>query len=601
MCSKQLGSLPPVNLRDMATREELSLSLTRAPVKFVRSLAWIDVLLFAGISFVVYALLGVAQEWGGPYRPKSEIDLGLGSLLRYSFFSLVRVFAAYFLSLVFTFTYGYWAAKSRRAEPILISLLDILQSVPVLGFMPGVVLALVNVFPRSNLGLELATVLMVFTCEGWNMVFSFYSSIKSIPQELVDVSEVFRLRQWDRLKKIELPYAMNGLLWNSMLSMAGGWFYLMVMESFTLGDKDFRLPGIGSYMAVAYERSNSRAIIAGIVVMFVLIIIVDRCLWAPLVAWSDRFRYDRENLSPVPRSLVLDWIRRSRFLALYYRWVEAFRKKWDTEQEAFWEKRPRLAVSPAVVWQRIWGVLRILLGALGILVFYWGVRGVIHLLAATTIHDWLIHLRDTFFTFLRVTAATVVGSVWTIPLGVFIGTQPKWTRRFQPVVQVVASFPAPMVFPLITWVLIRAGVSFQFGAVVLMLFASQWYILFNVISGATLIPHQMLDVAQIFRVRGFEYWRAIILPAIFPSLVNGWITAAGGAWNSCIVSEYVLYGSRELTATGIGATITDATQRADFPRLAGATITMIATVVLLNRFFWGGLYRLAETKYKLEN
>jgi NitT/TauT family transport system permease protein len=576
------------------------LSLTRAPVKFVRSLAWIDLALFVGICFVVYALLGVAQEWGGPYRPKSEIDLGFGSLLRYSFFSLVRVFAAYFLSLGFTFTYGYWAAKSRRAEPILISLLDILQSVPVLGFMPGVVLALVNLFPRSNFGLELATVFMVFTCEGWNMVFSFYSSIKSIPQELDDVSQVFRLKKWDQLRKIELPYAMNGLLWNSMLSMAGGWFYLMVMESFTLGDKDFRLPGIGSYMAVAYERHSARAISAGIVVMFVLIIIVDRCLWAPLVAWSDRFRYDRDNLNSVPKSLVLDWIRRSSLLAIYHRWYHVFKRKWDSERDAFRGKGPLFHDQPAV-WHRIWWSLRVIFGCLCLWVTYWGARGIYHLLAATTLQDWAVHLRDTFFTFLRVIAATLLGSLWTIPLGVFIGTHPKWTSRLQPVVQVVASFPAPMVFPLITFVLMKAGVSFQFGAVVLMLFASQWYILFNVISGATLIPHQMLDVARIFRVSGFEYWRAIILPAIFPSLVNGWITAAGGAWNSCIVSEYVLYGGYELSATGIGAAITDATQRADFPRLAGATITMIATVVLLNRFFWGGLYRLAETRFKLEN
>jgi len=575
------------------------LGLSRARVSLVRSLTLVDVFLLLGVCVLIYAFIGVAQEWAGPYRPKTEIDLSLGSLCQYSFFSLIRVFAAYLLSLVFTFTYGYWAAKSRRAEPILISLLDILQSVPVLGFMPGLVLALVNLFPKSNLGLELATVLMVFTCEGWNMVFSFYSSVKAVPQELRDVSSLFRLRKIDLLRKIEIPFAMNGLLWNSMLSMAGGWFYLMVMESFTLGDKDFRLPGIGSYMAVAYEKGDEGAIIAGIIVMFTLIIVVDRCLWAPLVAWSDRFKYERGPKEEPPTSLVLNWLKRSNLLPTYSQKIEQLRKKWETRSEEWTAKLNIRRFDPQTV-KKIWFYTRIALTIFGVVVFYFGLKSMLHLLGQTTWESWLIHLRDTFFTLLRVTAAVILGSLWTIPVGVFIGTNPVWTRRLQPVVQVVASFPAPMVFPLITYLMIKAGVGIEIGSVLLMLIASQWYILFNVIAGATLIPQSMMEVADMFQVKGREYWKAIILPAIFPSLVNGWITAAGGAWNSCIVSEYVMHGNSMLSATGIGASISEATQNADFSRLAGATVTLITTVVLLNRFFWGSLYKLAETRFRLE-
>jgi NitT/TauT family transport system permease protein len=559
----------------------------------------VDLLIVMFVCVLGYALVGVAQEWAGPFRPRTEIDLGLLSLLRYSVFSLVRVFAAYGLSLIFTFTYGYWAAKSKRAEPILISLLDILQSVPVFGFMPGLVLALVNAFPTSNLGLELAAILMVFTCEGWNMVFSFYSSIKGVPQELRDMSNSFRLGRLDVLARVEIPYSMNGLLWNSMLSMAGGWFYIMVMESFTLGEKDFRLPGIGSYMAVAYERGDVGAILAGISTMFFLIIMVDRCLWAPLVVWSERFRYDDSSHDGPGRSVVLDWIRRSSLLGRYRESSTRLIKSLQIRQQNLKEQYVPARFRPERLKKYLPWLQVFVYGGV-VLVMIYGIRSMHHLLSQTNVSDWMVHLKDTLITLLRVGAAVVLGSLWTIPVGVFIGTHPVWTRRLQPVVQIVASFPAPMIFPVLTYLMIRFHISIEFGAIALMLLASQWYILFNVISGASLIPQSLMDVAQVFRLKGLSYWKAIILPAIFPSLVNGWITAAGGAWNSCIVSEFVFSGTHTLAATGIGASISEATQNGDFARLAGATVTMITTVVLLNRFFWGSLYRMAETRLRLE-
>ncbi|MBY0369258.1 ABC transporter permease subunit [bacterium] len=574
------------------------MSLTPARVKIGRTFSLVDVFLLLGLAVVIYAVVAVAQEWNSPYTPTTEIHLDYPSLFKYAFFSLVRVFLAYLISLVFTLGYGYLAAKSRIAEPILIPLLDILQSVPVLGFMPGLVLALVGLFPNSNLGLELAVILMIFTGEGWNMVFSFYSSLKTVPSDLRDMGALYKLNKVEMLRKVELPYAANGLLWNSMLSMAGGWFFLMVIESFSLGDKDFRLAGIGSYMAVAYEQNDMGAILAGIGTMFVLIAVVDRCIWAPLVVWSERFKMDSDPSIQPQRSVVLEWLKKSRLLSAvdeYSRRLQvAVKKRAGQVMEPVMRPQVRQLRSSLPF------ILKAVLVLLGIGAFLYGIRIMGELLVATPVHTWLLFIRDVGLTFVRVSVAVVLGSLWTIPVGVWIGTNPKWTRRMQPVVQVVASFPAPMLFPILTSALIAMGVSLEFGAVVLMLFASQWYILFNVIAGATQIPRQVLDVARVFRIGGLHYWRAVILPAIFPSLVNGWISAAGGAWNACIVSEIVTHGANTYVATGIGSAITLAAQEGRFPVLAGAILMMVTTVVLLNRFFWGSLYRLAETKYRFE-
>lgn len=582
--------VPPCDNRAMFYRARIRLNQLISPV---------DLLLLVGLGSLIYALMGVAQDWAGPFRAKSEISLDTLSLIRYSFFSLVRVTAGYFISLLFTLGYGYVAAKNRLAEPVLISLLDILQSVPVLGFMPGLVLALVNLFPRSNFGLELAAIVMIFTGQGWNMVFSFYSSLKSVPHELREMTRMFHLSPWEKLRTVELPYAANGLLWNSMMSMAGGWFFLMVIESFTLGDKDFRLPGLGSYMAVAYERHDSHAVFMGITVMFLLILIVDRCVWAPLVVWSDRFKYDRDSKIAAPKSVVLNWITRSHFPYYWHQTSEAIsrvvRKQRDEHiRHARERRRKSRLLGPGLLVGR-WGLI-----VLGAVATAYGLVHMYKLVAATTWQTWLFHFRDTFYTLLRVTISTFLGALWTVPLGVWIGTHPVWTRRLQPVVQVVASFPAPMLFPVLTFVFLKLGLKLDVGSVLLLLFASQWYILFNVISGATLIPHQMLDLAGVFGVKGWHYWRSLILPAIFPSLVNGLITSAGGSWNACIVAEIVRVGDKELIARGIGATITQAAQAGDFARLGGAVLVMVSTVVLLNRLFWNRLYRLAETRFRLE-
>jgi NitT/TauT family transport system permease protein len=549
--------------------------------------------LLAGLLLLLYGLVGLAESWTGGYRPRVAIDLGGIALLRDSFFSLSRLFLAYGLSLGTALTYGYAAAKSRLAEPVLIALLDILQSLPVLSFMPGLVLALLHFFPRSNWGLELAAVLMIFTGHGWNLVFSFYTSLRGIPPELRDMTRLFRLRRRDVFRTVELPFAASGLLWNSMLSMAGGWFFLMVMESFRLGDQDFRLAGVGSYISAAYERHNRPAVAAGIGATILLIVLVDRCFWAPLVVWAERFKFDPDPRR-APRSRVLEWLRRSRVFLWACRLVAG------DPLAPFGARRGvagRAGERAARIGLRTLGAA----GAIaGLSLAAFGLRSLVRMGTAVDAATWGRALRATGWTLARVIGAVGIGSLWAIPLGVLIGTRPAWTQRLQPVVQVVASFPAPMLFPLLTFVLLRLGMGVEVGAMVLMLFACQWYILFNVIAGASAIPAQLVDVAQVFRLRGISAWRAVLLPAVFPSLVNGWITAAGGAWNASIVAEVVPWGPGAHHANGIGAMITAAAEIADFPRLAGAIGVMVTIVVVLNRFFWRNLYRLAESRYRLE-
>jgi NitT/TauT family transport system permease protein len=576
--------------------------LLNVRVKLRRPLSLADALVLFCLVAFVYGLLGVAQVWTSPFRPTTQIELNLGSLVRYSLLSLVRVVLAYLCSLTFTLVYGYAAAKSRRLEPVLISILDILQSVPVLGFMPGLVLTLVHLFPHSNIGLELAAILMIFTGQAWNMVFSFYSSLKAVPDEWKEMTSLLRLTPMQVLRSVELPFAANGLLWNSMLSVAGGWFFLMTIESFSLGDQSFRLAGIGSYMAVAHEQGNYGAIVAGICSMFLLIILVDRCLWAPLVVWSERYKFQAKTEEQHPRSFVLDLLMKSDLLSKYFELVEAAKSRLRERRDAVLrlEKAPvpvRYVLRLTPSWRTSLRVAGLVVLAVTVIGGSWKMY---RFVAETTTGVWLELLGHTGLTLLRVSVAVVLGSLWAVPAGVLIGTRPSWTRKLQPVVQIVAAFPFPMLFPLIVLVMARIGLDLEVGSIGLLMLSSQWYILFNIISGASAIPASVMELADLFRLRGMAYWKSIIFPAIFPSLVNGWVTAAGGAWNACIVAEWVKAGDRIHKASGIGAAITSSAQNANFPVLASAITTLVVTVVLINRFLWGWLYKRAETRYKME-
>ena len=554
---------------------------------------WIDALLLTGLGALVAGVVGLARGWSAPLRPTVTIDLSLWALPRYTLLSLARGLAAYLLSLVFTLIYGTTAAHSRTAERVMLPILDICQGIPVLGFLPGLVLGLVALFPHSNIGLELACVVMIFTGQVWNMTFSFFGSLRAIPMELREAAEVYRFGWWKRFHTLEVPSAMIGLVWNSMMSMAGGWFFLTVTEAFTLGDHDFRLPGVGSYMSVAIDRGDVRAMVGAMVAMIVMIVAVDQLIWRPALAWAQKFKVEETEAVDVPTSWVLDLLRRSHLIP----WIEK-----RIERVFVLAERRRVArnataladaqANPFAYVGRAIGVLCCALGA-------WGAVRLVALLSALSLAEWLHLAAALSLTFLRTYSALALGMLWALPVGIWIGLSPRRVRALQPVIQVAAAFPAPMIFPLVTLALITAGVNFSWGCVVLMLLGSQWYILFNVLAGAGAMPHDLQEVATVYGLGRWTRWRTLYLPAVFPYLVTGLITAAGGAWNASIVAEYVRFRGETLIAPGLGSLITEATASANFPLLAAGVLTMSLALVTLNRTFWRRIYRIADERFSL--
>ncbi|HEV8131443.1 MAG TPA: ABC transporter permease subunit [Acidobacteriota bacterium] len=559
-----------------------------------RRFGWVDLLVVVGLAGLLFGLIDVAHEWRGTIRPAVEIDLSPRALPQYTFFSLSRGLLAYVLSFGFTLVYGYWAAKDQIAERVLIPLLDILQSIPVLGFMPGLVLALVALFPSSNVGLELAAILMIFTGQAWNMTFSFYHSLRSVPQDQREVCTLYRFGWWQRLKWVELPFSVIGLVWNSMMSMAGGWFFLMINEAFVLGNKDFRIPGVGSYMSVAVARGNVTAMIWAIVAMTLMIVLLDQLLWRPVVVWAQKFRVEEGGQQERMTSFFLDWLRRSHLLAWLSELIQEMKieRKSDPVEPADQELSPESSVDWASFVSLIFFLA--LLSGLG-----YGAYKLVRLLEGVSLAEWRIIVAAAFWTLGRVLLATALGTVWALPAGIAIGLSPKLSRVLQPAVQVVASFPAPMLFPLVIAGLKIAGVSLGWGSILLMLLGTQWYILFNVVAGAMAIPSDLREAARSYRMDTSQKFWNVYLPAVFPYLVTGWVTAAGGAWNASIVAEFVTFRGEILTAWGLGAQISRAADTADFPMLAASVLVMSAMVVIFNRTVWRRCYRLAEERFSL--
>ena len=556
----------------------------------------IDIILLLGVGAAVAGLVALAHRWEAPFREAVEIDLSIWALPRYTMLSLARGTAAYFLSLGFTLVYGTVAAHSRRAERIMVPLLDILQGIPVLGFLPGLVLGMVALFPDSNIGIELACIIMIFTGQVWNMTFSFYGSLRSIPPELREVARVHRFGWWARFRFLEVPSAMIGLVWNSMMSMAGGWFFLTVTEAFTLGSHDFRLPGIGSYMSVAIDRGDRRAMAAAVVAMIVMIVAVDQLVWRPALAWAQRFKIEETETEPLATPWALRLLRRSQLLP----WLRVHfadmmsRASLSRGSEA---RAATEALRPGRKWVPWLGARLTGLAMVGLVL--WGAVHLIALLRALTAAEWLQLAVALCLTTLRTAAALGLGALWTVPAGIWIGLSAKRSRLMQPVIQVAAAFPAPMIFPVVTLGILAAGVGFSWGCVLLMLLGSQWYILFNVLAGATAIPQDLREVASVYGLGRWALWRTLYLPTVFPYLVTGLITAAGGAWNASIVAEYVRYRSQTLVAPGLGSLITEATAAGNFPLLAAGVLTMSLALVALNRTVWRRLYRLASDRFSL--
>jgi NitT/TauT family transport system permease protein len=567
-----------------------------------------DMLLVALFLAIFGALLMVGRRMAAPSSQQTTIDLSMSALPMYTFLSLGRGSAAYFLSLAFTLIYGTISAHNRRAEAVMIPVLDVLQAIPVLGFMPGVVLALVALFPAHELGLEMASIIMIFTGQVWNMTFSFHGSLKAIPQTLREVAAVHKLSRWRFFSQLELPASMIGLVWNSMMSMAGGWFFLSVTEAFTLKDHDYRLPGIGSYMNEAILQGDVPAMIAAVLAMVLMIVFVDQVVWRPLVCWSQRFKVEDLAASTEPKSWVLSLIRRSAPLREFLRFLDSSRRALvmaGFQSPAGRHLSARPVNRPSVLPLLRTVVRYALLGALAVLVA-WGGWSLLRLLGELPLYDvsgsndWRTVVEALGASFLRTTTAVFLGAAWTLPVGILIGLSPLWSARLQPIIQVLASFPAPMLFPLVTIFLARMHVDFNAGCTALMLLGTQWYILFNVIAGASSIPADLREVASVYRWTEFRKWTRLYIPCVFPYLVTGLITAAGGAWNATIVAEYVVMKSQTYSAFGLGSIINRASaSEGHFPLLAAAVVTMAVTVVLLNRLFWRQLYRLSEQRFSL--
>jgi NitT/TauT family transport system permease protein len=554
-----------------------------------------DVLMFGAAIALFYGVLVVGRDWLGPFTPEVEISRSLWALPAYAGYSLLRITLAYALSLAFTLVYGYIAAYNPRAEKFMIPLLDVLQSIPVLSFLPGVMLAMVALFPGRQLGVEAGAILLIFTGQVWNMAFSFYASLKSIPKEMREAAKIYQFSWWQRFIQMELPFSAIGLVWNSMMSVAGGWFFLMACEMFVLGSRDFRLPGLGSYLQTAASAGDTRSIVWGVITMIAVIVLLDQFVWRPVIAWAEKFKVEQVESSDAPRSWVLDLIRHSRSLAQIRK--KTVRPLSERAMLYFSQVRAADETEKRSPW-KIW-LVRFLALALLIAMGY-GVVRVAMILAGLQKAELKEAGIGLLATFVRVNLALVIGALWTIPAGVAIGFNPKLARIAQPLAQIAASVPATALFPVVLLLLIRVGGGLGVGSIVLLLLGTQWYILFNVIAGAIAIPTDLKECCSVFRMQGIERWKKLILPGIFPYLVTGMVTASGGAWNASIVAEYFHFKGHIYTTTGLGATISQATDAGNFDLLLAATMMMAATVVTINRLVWRRLYALAETRYRLE-
>jgi NitT/TauT family transport system permease protein len=556
-----------------------------------------DGLILLGIATLLY--IGTRLAFNVPAVVTGpNITLSPLALPWYAALSVGRMAAAYFLSLLFSLFYGYAAARNRTARMVLMPLLDVLQSVPILSFLPIVVLGLSAIMPQG-FATELGAVILIFTSQAWNMTFSFYQSMSTIPTELREASAVFRLNRWLRFKTLELPFAAIGLLWNSMMSWAGGWFFLMAAEMFQVGSRDFRLPGLGSYLRTAANEGNLSAVLLGLGTLVTVIVLLDQFVWRPLIAWTDKFKLEMVEGDEPPTSWFLNTLRRSWLLEQFgVRIWQPFSEWIDgrSQRRAAAQIRPPEAASA----DRRFSTRTVGLGSALSLIFLYGAYRAVALLLTLPASTWGQLAIGLTSTLLRVSLSLILALAWTIPVGVVIGTNRRWATVLQPIVQIAASIPATALFPVVLLALLQVPGGLNIAAIALMMMGTMWYLLFNVIAGASAIPQDLRYTTDLLRLSSRDRWRTLILPALFPYIITGAITASGGAWNASIVAEYVEFGGETHAATGLGAIISQATATGDYALLLAATLTMVMTVVLINRTFWRRLYRLAEERYRLE-
>jgi NitT/TauT family transport system permease protein len=548
------------------------------------------------LIFGLLVFLGEASR--NLFEPLAELQrqppsLDPRNLPEYAARTTLRMLIAMVLSLFFTFTYATLAAKSRRAERLLVPLLDILQSVPILGFISITVVFFMSLAPGRVLGAEFASIFAIFTSQAWNMAFSFYQSLRTVPTELEEAARNFRLSAWMRFWRLDVPFAMPQLIWNMMMSMSGSWFFVVASEAISVGNTTVTLPGIGSYIALAIERRNLAAVCWAIGTMLVVILIYDQVLFRPLVAWADRFRFEQEPGVPPPQSWVFDVLRRSRVIE---RLTQPVAGLWRLSL-----RRQKNDKAPAGALAKRAGRSLVLLSAV-----------VVFVLAAMTLWQVAqfavegIALRDVgitmvlgFATLARVVVLIAVATLIWVPIGVWVGTRPRLANFMQPIAQFLAAFPANLLFPIVVSGIVAWQLNPNIWLSPLMILGTQWYILFNVIAGAAAIPAELRSVAANLRVRGWLWWRRVALPAVLPYYVTGAITASGGSWNASIVAEVASWGDQHLRADGLGAYIAEQTDAGDFHRIVLGIAVMSLFVVVVNRVFWRPLYRYAERKFRL--
>ena len=551
----------------------------------------VALLLLAGLAvMVVRGAEGVAQPLS--HLQIQPVTIDPANLPGYALRTTLRMFAALLASLLFTLTYATLAAKSRWAEQILIPALDILQSVPILGFLTFTVTFFMNLFPGETLGVECAAVFAIFTSQAWNMAFSFYQSLRTVPADLIEVSQGFGLSPVRRFLRLELPFATPSLVWNAMMSMSGGWFFVVASEAITVGNTTVTLPGIGSYLALAIQNRDFHAVAYAVGAMGVVILIYDQLVFRPVVAWADRFRVEQTSSADQPNSWAYELFRRTTTFDWLFRVFEL-----PAMLLLLFDRGPqRKAVSTRAPnrWVEIGWQVAV---AIGVLSAAWAIFDYVH--HTLTLHDGLTAFGYAGITLVRVLVLIALASVIWVPIGVWIGMRPVWAERLQPIAQFLAAFPANVMFPFFVIAILRWHLNVEIWLSPLMILGTQWYILFNVIAGASAIPNDLREAAGMFGVKGWQWWRQVVIPAIFPYYITGALTASGGSWNASIVAEMVSWGNDKLTATGLGAYIAKATVAGDYPRVALGIAVMSIFVVTLNRTLWRPLYAFGERRMRL--
>ena len=557
-----------------------------------------DLLAFPLIFGVISLIAFGAHQTFAPLSALREpvVSLDPLNLPNYALRTVLRMLAAMVASLVFTLVYGTIAAKSARAERVMIPILDILQSVPILGYISFTVAFFMSLFPGRVLGAECAVIFAVFTSQAWNMTFSFYQSLRSVPRDLEEATRSFRLSGWMRFWKLEVPYAMPGLIWNMMMSASGGWFFIVASEAITVGDKTITLPGIGAYLAAALDDKDLAAVAWVIVAMVAVILAYDQLMFRPLVAWADKFRFEQTAAQAVPESWVFTLMKRTRLmqylLAPFANFVESL-----LLLRAPLPRRGRILPAPVKRAGRLLDALWY--GLVAAAAAYGAWQTVTFIASELGWSDVLEAVRLGVYTLIRVSVLIALASVIWVPLGVMIGLRPSLAERVQPLAQFLAAFPANLLFPVFVVGIVYFHANPDIWLSPLIVLGTQWYILFNVIAGASAFPTDFREAAVNFHVRGWQWWREVMLPGIFAYYVTGAITASGGAWNASIVAEAVSWGKTTVTAHGLGAYIAQATSKGDFPRIVLGIAVMSFMVTLFNRLLWRPLYRFAEERGRL--